>query len=73
MAEELEGAWRTLKLIENLKDTIETEDIQGRNEPVEGQAWLVGKLLSNRLFNKDAMLGHLGAFGALFKITFSKI
>ncbi|XVF50521.1 hypothetical protein PTKIN_Ptkin04bG0107900 [Pterospermum kingtungense] len=58
MIDKINERWRTLKLIEEEDDNIETED----NKLNDGcNNWLVGKLLTNRLFKKDAMVGTMKA------------
>ena len=59
MAEELKGIWRLLTITEEEKDNVKTEGLHGNEDLTAKKSWLVGKLLTNRPFNKDAMLGTL--------------
>ena len=63
MAEELEEIWRHLTLMEEERDYVETDKAHEREEADVGQHWLVGKLLTNRSFNKEAMLVRCEWFG----------
>ena len=59
MEAELEDIWRALKLTKEEKEKIETVEDQEAGDMEEGKAWLVGKLLTTRSFNKKAMLSTL--------------
>ena len=59
MDTKLEGIWSLLKLTEEEKEMIATDSGEGTEGQDEGKSWMVGKLLTNRPFNKEAMLGTL--------------
>ena len=54
MAEELEGVWHFLSLTEDEKENVLAD--HEHNDRGCNQKWLIGKLLTRRPFNKDAML-----------------
>ena len=58
-AEELVGVWRELTLTKEEMDCVEVEGVQGVNDAQQGKKWIVGKLLTTRSLNKDAMLSIL--------------
>ena len=66
MAEDLEGIWRLLNLTEDEQDSVVVDDKLKRGTQVDDQRWLVGKLLTRRPFNKDAMLR---TFKVVWKIS----
>ena len=59
MDTELEGIWNGFRLTEEEMETVETRCEQNMENLENGKTWLVGKLLTQRPFNKDAMLGTL--------------
>ena len=67
MAEEPEGMWRNLKLTDEERDCVETEDIRGIDDATMGPNWLIGKLITKRQFNKKAILGTLSVVWRLSK------
>ena len=66
MAEDLEGIWRLLNLTEDEQDSVVADDKLEGGTQIDDQRWLVGKLLTRRSFNKDAMLG---TFRVVWKIS----
>ncbi|XVF67325.1 hypothetical protein PTKIN_Ptkin10aG0112000 [Pterospermum kingtungense] len=59
MADELSNIWKVLNLIEEEKDNIRTEDDSIDNTTTLTKNWLVGKLHTNRPFNKTALMGTM--------------
>ena len=55
----LEGIWSSLKLTEDEKEMVVTDNDNDNSGKKEGRSSLVGKLLTQRPFNKDAMIGTL--------------
>ena len=58
MMEEI-GVWRLIKLTEEKKDCIGVDCLQEACDDKEERNWLVSKLLTQRPFNKDALLGTM--------------
>ena len=60
MAEKLEEVWSNLNLTEEERDCMDTEEVQGGNDLVEGKNWLVGSLLTRRPLTRKKCLVHSG-------------
>ena len=67
MEEDLKDVWRSLKLTEKERDCIGTGGFHGANEDIVKQKWLVAKLLTQRPFNKDALLATMRVIWRLSK------
>ncbi|XVF48509.1 hypothetical protein PTKIN_Ptkin03bG0196300 [Pterospermum kingtungense] len=59
MAEELDVLWKVLRLTEDEEENIETADDTNESRLGKGKTWLIGKLLTTRPFNKDAMMATM--------------
>ncbi|XVF26585.1 hypothetical protein REPUB_Repub14bG0030400 [Reevesia pubescens] len=73
MAEDLERCWSKLTLTEEEKDNVVFDGEPQGQDPIVGEAWLVGKLLTTRSFNKEAMVSTFRVVWRLVKdfgITF---
>ncbi|XVF40683.1 hypothetical protein PTKIN_Ptkin01aG0134300 [Pterospermum kingtungense] len=56
MAKELAGIWHLLTITDEERDTVEVGGVWDSVDRPEEKSWLMAKLLTNRPFNKDAML-----------------
>ncbi|XVF58583.1 hypothetical protein PTKIN_Ptkin07bG0077600 [Pterospermum kingtungense] len=65
MEEELSDMWRSLSLTEDEEIDIEAEDSLENESTSGGRNWLVGKLVTSRPFNKEAMMGTMKAIWKL--------
>ncbi|XVF88703.1 hypothetical protein PTKIN_Ptkin19aG0071600 [Pterospermum kingtungense] len=59
MEESLNVAWKLLTLTEEEEIDIVIDDYKELDENEQEKKWLVGKLLTTRPFNKEAMIGTL--------------
>ncbi|XVF80457.1 hypothetical protein PTKIN_Ptkin15bG0075100 [Pterospermum kingtungense] len=59
MAESLNATWKLLTLIEEEEIDIVIDNYKELDENEQEKKWLVGKLLTTRPFNKEAMIGTL--------------
>ncbi|XVE83786.1 hypothetical protein DITRI_Ditri16bG0114700 [Diplodiscus trichospermus] len=59
MTDELDDLWKMLRLTEEEDDKIVETDYAKENPKDEERNWLVGKLLTNKPFNKEAMMAIL--------------
>lgn len=56
--DELEGAWSFLTLTEEERDTVVTTSLSADSDPSVQAKWMVGKLITKRLFQKDSMMTY---------------
>ncbi|XVE62492.1 hypothetical protein DITRI_Ditri06bG0122100 [Diplodiscus trichospermus] len=67
MAEELKGVWRMLTLTEEERDQVDIDGLRAEDGITEKKPWLVGRLITRRPFNKEAMLGMMRAIWRISK------
>ncbi|XVF64217.1 hypothetical protein PTKIN_Ptkin09bG0150700 [Pterospermum kingtungense] len=56
MAKELEGVWHLLSITKEEKDAIEVVGLQSSSDLAVEKSWVMGRLLTRRPFNEDAMI-----------------
>ncbi|XVE52836.1 hypothetical protein DITRI_Ditri02bG0156200 [Diplodiscus trichospermus] len=67
MTDQLDDLWKFLRLTEDEEDDIKTTDTTEDSAAEEGKNWLVGKLLTTRPFNKDAMMATMKSISKLHR------
>ena len=67
MTKDLEEIWKSLTLIEEEKDHVDTEGALTKGSQAEEGNWLMAKLITRRSFNKKALISTMKIIWRLSK------
>ena len=67
MTKDLEEIWKSLTLIEEEKDHVDTEGALTKGNQAEEGNWLMAKLITRRSFNKKALMSTMKIIWRLSK------